>query len=224
MASTEPMDIPWPTTRKVSLTMPPWPFKISSTTLGSPATTDPRALQTGSGAGRIASTWYGSGTFSFDVNLTDGNLHQFALYAVDWEANGRTETIQVVNANTNAVLDTRTLSGFSNGVYLVWSISGHVKINVIWTGGVNGIVSGVFFGGTSSGGAEIVSVTPQNITLSASQQQQFTATVTGTPNQAVTWSIASVSPSNAAPGSISVTGLYTAPASISSGDHQGHQC
>ena len=109
------------------------------------STTDPRALQTGSGAGRIASTWYGSGTFSFDVNLTDGNLHQFALYAVDWEANGRTETIQVVNANTNAVLDTRTLSGFSNGVYLVWSISGHVKINVIWTGGVNAVVSGVFF-------------------------------------------------------------------------------
>jgi len=109
------------------------------------STTDPRALQTGSGAGRIASTWYASGTFTFDVNLTDGNLHQFALYAVDWDASGRTQTVQVVDANTNAVLDTRTLSGFSNGVYLVWGISGHVKINVIWTGGVNAVVSGAFF-------------------------------------------------------------------------------
>jgi hypothetical protein len=110
-----------------------------------PSTTDPRALQTGSGPGRIAATWYGNSTFSFDVNLTDGNTHQFALYAVDWDVNGRTEIIQVVDANTNAALDARTLSSFSNGVYLVWNLSGHVRINVIWTGGVNAVVSGVFF-------------------------------------------------------------------------------
>jgi uncharacterized repeat protein (TIGR01451 family) len=109
------------------------------------STTDPRALQTGSGSGRIAATWYGNSPFSFDINLTDGNTHQFALYAVDWDVNGRTETIQVVDANTNAVLDTRALSSFSNGVYLVWNFSGHVRINVVWTGGVNAVVSGVFF-------------------------------------------------------------------------------
>jgi len=64
---------------------------------------------------------------------------------VDWDARGRTETIQVVDANTNAVLDTRALSSFSNGVYLVWNLSGHIKINVMWTGGTNAVVSGVFF-------------------------------------------------------------------------------
>ena len=79
------------------------------------------------------------------MNLTDGNPHQFALYALDWDANGRTETFQVLDANSNAVLDTRTLSGFRNGVYLVWNLSGHVKINVLWTGGVNAVVSGAFF-------------------------------------------------------------------------------
>jgi len=178
------------------------------------STTDPRALQNGNNTGRIASTWYLSGTFNFDVNFTDGNLHQFALYALDWDASGRSETIQVVDANTGALLDTRTLSNFNNGVYLVWSISGHVKINVMWAGGVNAVVSGVFFGGNSGGSTETVAVSPQNITLSASQQQQFTATVTGTPNQAVSWSIASVSPSSAAPGSISAGGLFTAPATV----------
>jgi len=110
-----------------------------------PSTTDPRALQTGSGADRIAATWYRSGTFSFDVNLTDGNPHPFALYAVDWDTTVRTETIQVLDANTFAVLDTRSLSSFSNGVYLVWNLSGHVRINVIWTGGFNAVVSGAFF-------------------------------------------------------------------------------
>jgi len=109
------------------------------------STVDPRALQTGNGSGRIAATWYGNSTFSFDVNLTDGNPHPFALYAVDWDTIVRTETIQVVDANTSAVLDTRALSSFSNGVYLVWNLSGHVRINVTWTGGVNAVVSGVFF-------------------------------------------------------------------------------
>jgi subtilase family serine protease len=175
---------------------------------------DPRALQSASGSGRIASTWYRSGTFTFDVNITDGNLHQFALYAVDWDSSVRSESFQVLDANTNALLDTRTLSGFSNGVYLVWNLSGHVKINVLWTGGVNAVVSGAFFGGSSGGGTETVNVSPQNASLIASQQQQFTATVTGTANQAVTWTIDSVSPTTADPGSISAAGLYTAPATI----------
>ena len=111
------------------------------------STTDPRALQTGSGTGRIAATWYGNSPFGFDVNLTDGNVHRFALYVVDWDNNGRVETVQIVDANTGAVLDTRNLSNFTNGIYLIWDLSGHVKVNVTWTtgSGVNAVVSGVFF-------------------------------------------------------------------------------
>jgi fibronectin type 3 domain-containing protein len=175
-------------------------------------TTDPRALQTGSGTGRIASTWYNSSTFSFDVNFIDGGTHRFALYALDWDSTTRTETIQIVDANSNAVLDTRNISQFNTGVYLVWNISGHVKINVTWTGGANAVISGAFFGGSS--GSETVSVTPPSITLGASQQRQFAATVSGTSNQTVSWSITSVNPPTASSGNISSTGLYTAPATI----------
>jgi hypothetical protein len=108
------------------------------------STGDPRALQTGSGMGRIAATWYGS-AFGFDVNLTDGNAHQFALYVVDWDNLGRVETVQIVDANTGAVLDTQNLSNFTNGIYLIWNLSGHVKVNVTLTSGVNAVASGVFF-------------------------------------------------------------------------------
>src|SRR4029077_1138869 len=135
------------------------------------STSDPRALQTGSGTGRIAATWFNSSTFNFDLNFTDGNAHQFALYAVDWDSTTRVETIQIVDANSNAVLDTRNISSFTNGIYLVWNISGHVKINVTRTGGANAVISGVFFGGSAGSGS--VSVTPQNVSLNASQQQQF---------------------------------------------------
>jgi len=69
--------------------------------------------------------------------------------------------------------------------------------------------------GTKIGQAQInlvnrVSVTlaPPEVSLMAGQTQQFTPTVTGAPNTAVTWTI------TPAIGTISSTGLYTAPASF----------
>lgn len=54
-----------------------------------------------------------------------------------------------------------------------------------------------------------VSVSPANAYLSWGQSRQFTATVTGTTNTAVTWSI------NPAMGTITSSGLYTAPRWVS---------
>lgn len=55
-----------------------------------------------------------------------------------------------------------------------------------------------------------VSVTPAQVSLGQGQTQQFAASVTGTTNTAVTWS---VSP---AVGTVSASGLYTAPAAVTS--------
>lgn len=55
-----------------------------------------------------------------------------------------------------------------------------------------------------------VTVTPGSVSLSPSQTQMFSATVTGTTSTAVTWSL------SPAVGSISATGLYTAPATVAS--------
>ncbi len=57
----------------------------------------------------------------------------------------------------------------------------------------------------------VVKISPTSVNLSPSQMQQFTATVTGTSNTTVTWSL------NPAVGTISSAGLYTAPAAISAG-------
>jgi hypothetical protein len=108
------------------------------------ATSDPRALQSTYGYA-TATTWYNNPTFNFDVNMTDGKSHSFAIYALDWDSLGRAETVQILDANSGAVLDTRNLANFYNGAYLVWNITGHVKINVTATAGANAVVSGVFF-------------------------------------------------------------------------------
>ena len=179
-------------------------------------TTDVRAPQNPGGAGRMASLWYSATSFTMDVNLTDGNTHQVALYALDWDSyqGGRAEQIQVVDAGTGTMLDTRSVTGFQNGQYLVWNISGHVKIVVTSTNPKsNAAISGIFFETSLIG----VSVAPQSASLIAGQTQQYTAQVTGTPNKAVNWSISNATnPVIPRRASISSSGLYTAPASVSS--------
>jgi len=59
-----------------------------------------------------------------------------------------------------------------------------------------------------------VSVSPTTASVTTGAQQQFTATVTGTANTAVTWSVSGAGCSGAACGTISASGLYTAPATV----------
>jgi hypothetical protein len=56
-----------------------------------------------------------------------------------------------------------------------------------------------------------VTVTPNGLTLTTEATAQFTATVTGTSNAGVSWSVNGVAGGNSTLGTISATGLYTAP-------------
>jgi hypothetical protein len=58
---------------------------------------------------------------------------------------GAVETIQITDANTGALLDGESYSGFHNGEYAVWNMRGNVLIQVAKFGGANGVVSGIFF-------------------------------------------------------------------------------
>ncbi len=121
-------------------------FTGAATYTWAASTSDVRALQASKGAtSRIASTYYAGSNFTMDVNLTDGNTHRIALYLLDWDSTARSETISIVDAASNTVLDTETFSGFHNGEYAAWNVQGHVLIEVAKTGGTNAVVSGIFF-------------------------------------------------------------------------------
>jgi hypothetical protein len=62
-----------------------------------------------------------------------------------------------------------------------------------------------------------VTISPTSVTLMPTQGQQFKATVTGTTNTAVTWSVDNIVGGNTSVGTISTGGLYTAPAAA--GNH-----
>ncbi len=115
----------------------------------SSSTTDPRALQNPANpsGSRMADAWYSTNgsSFTVDVDLTDGQSHDIELYLLDWPNVGRSESIQLSNATTGAVLSTQTISSFSGGVYLQWQISGNVLITITKLAGPNSVLSGLFF-------------------------------------------------------------------------------
>jgi len=59
-----------------------------------------------------------------------------------------------------------------------------------------------------------VTITPQGSSLTVGATQQFSAAVTGTSNQSVNWSVNNIAGGNGTFGTISTSGLYTAPANI----------
>lgn len=118
------------------------------------STSDPRALQKATNpADNIAACWYGN-SFTIDVNVTDGQTHQLALYALDWDQQNRAEIINVLDPATNAVLDTRSVTSFSNGVYLVWNVRGHITLQITASpSSVNAVASGVFLSPVATPGS-----------------------------------------------------------------------
>jgi hypothetical protein len=114
------------------------------------STSDPRALQKPGASDRLAATWYSNSSFTVDINLTDGQAHQVALYLLDWDYGGaRSERLDVLDAATGQVLDTRSAASFVGGQYVVWSLRGHVQIRLTTLTG-NAVLSGIFFGGPAS--------------------------------------------------------------------------
>ena len=56
----------------------------------------------------------------------------------------RTTQIDVLDAANGGFLDSRSVSGFAQGQYVVWTMTGHVVFRLTRTSGVNAIVSGLF--------------------------------------------------------------------------------
>ena len=109
------------------------------------STPDPRALQRPVEAGRVAGTWYSSTSFTVDLEIADGKTHCIALYCVDWDRAGRVQTVELLDAGSGAVLNTQTLTEFTEGIYLLWDCKGHVRIRLTRVSGPNVVLAGLFF-------------------------------------------------------------------------------
>lgn len=121
-----------------------------------PWSTDPRALlkalYSSSPLERIASHFHGNTYMDFDLNTRDGQQHRIALYFCDWDNAGRSITVQALDPVTGAIFDSRVLTGYSSGIYLIYDYRGRVVFrvnnNTPSPSAPTGSVSGFFWGGS----------------------------------------------------------------------------
>ena len=115
----------------------------SDFTYENPASREPAPYSV-SGEDRFAGCKYGD-TLTVELRLTEG-AHRVAFLFLDWNTKERAQKIEMVDMDTNKVLDMRELKDFSDGRYFVYELSGNVKMQLSKLAGRNACISGVFFG------------------------------------------------------------------------------
>jgi regulation of enolase protein 1 (concanavalin A-like superfamily) len=103
------------------------------------------------------------------------------------------------------------------GKYTVAMVA-QLRVGLAVTSHANGAINSAIFDNVSiasaTGPAVQVVVAPTLVTVTTGTTQQFTATVSNATNTAVTWQVNGVSGGSASTGTVSATGLYTAPSSV----------
>ncbi len=138
--------------------------------------------------------------FTATGTYSDGSTQTLSASDVTWSAGG------VVGGNSTV----GTIS--SSGLYTAPStIPNPAQVTVTATS----VASSSVIGSTTLTVSQIgVTVSPTTASVPGGATQQFTATVTGTSNTAVTWSAGGVAGGNSTVGTISSSGLYTAPTTV----------
>lgn len=143
------------------------------------STSDPRDLTVPGGPGGVAACYYLGGTFALNISLPYWQTHRMAVYCMDWDRQGRQQTIEVLDAdNTTKILDSRSTADLGDGKYLIWEVTGPVVLRVTWkdnpaSTGDNAIINAVFFGAPQDARVSIpfVPAGPSRLSATASSSQ-----------------------------------------------------
>lgn len=184
-----------------------------------PNPADARALQRATGSGRIASTWYSTNAFAINVRITDSQSHRVSLYSLDWDRQGRAQSIEVLDAATLAVLDHRDVSALAGGIYHTWTISGAVVFRITRVAGPSPVIAGVFFGAATapSTPAPTVSLTASPASVTAGQSATLTWSSTNAASVSISPGVGAVGLSGSVTVTPTATTTYTATATNSAG-------
>jgi subtilisin-like proprotein convertase family protein len=87
------------------------------------------------GSSRTIAALYSQEQIEIPFEFTDGRTHRLAFYIVDWDGKSRQQTFEITDADTGAILDTRTVSNFAGGKYLIWQMRGKFKVRIKNAGG-----------------------------------------------------------------------------------------
>lgn len=104
---------------------------------------DPRGVQFDPSSVGEGACWTAPAALVVSIDLRDGRWHLGSLYFVDWDTDLRDQTVEIVDAQSGEVLDSREVSRFFSGRWLVFWGRGSLQVRVI-PHSVNAVLSGVF--------------------------------------------------------------------------------
>jgi hypothetical protein len=152
-------------------------------------TTNPSALErpgTTSVTNRFAAAQYSATSLDVNVTLPTGQTNRLAVYVME-PGGGRVERVDLIDINSGIVLDSRVISGLTNGVYLVWDVTGPVRTRFTRLVGGNALVNAVFVGTTLGQAPSLRAQPPATQFISPGGSLVLGAGADGTPALRFQW-------------------------------------
>ena len=135
---------------------------------------------------RFSACQYSPTSFSCDITLPSGTTNRLAAYAME-PAGARLEQVDLVDIPTGTILDSRVIGNLTNGVYLVWDVTGPVRVRVTRLNGANAVLSGLFVGTATAQAPVIREAPPVSLTAAAGSSVYLGAGASGTPALSFRW-------------------------------------
>jgi hypothetical protein len=120
------------------------------------------------------------------VDLPTGVTNRLAFYLME-RGLTRTERFELLDPTGTVVLDSRTVSGLSNAVYLVYDVSGPVKARITRLAGDDAVLSAVFLGAASQTTPTMRTEPPSTLELVAGGSLVLGAGMNGAPALSYQW-------------------------------------
>jgi len=133
---------------------------------------------------RFLGCYFSATNFTVNLKLPSGITNTLALYLV--LAEGRSERVDLINPATGSVLDSQTVPGASNGVYLVWAVNGPVQAKVTRLAGANAMLSAVFIG-NGTGTPVVRTQPPASVAIGVGGATAFGVSASGSPALSYQW-------------------------------------
>ena len=133
---------------------------------------------------RFLGCYFSPTNFTVSVSLPSGVTNTLALYLV--LAEGRSERVDLINPANGSLLNSQTVTGSSNGVYLVWAVNGNVQAKVTRLAGANAMISAVFIG-NGTGAPVVRTQPPADMVVSGRGAAAFGVSASGLPALYYQW-------------------------------------
>ncbi len=122
------------------------------------------ALQRVASTNRVAACWSSTQTLTVQFSFSNTNYHRVVFYFLDYDALGRVQNINLYNSTTGALLSSRPVSAFQNGVYHTYDLRGNVTLKIYATSG-SPVLSGIFFGSSKDSNTVAPVISPASGTV-----------------------------------------------------------